>query len=246
MPWKTLANNIVDTQWWYNLGDVGTTTNTTHHHPFQPGDHLCHTILIPLHELSQRAGLRFQSSKQVGRWAKILIHQFHLIDFVMEHENQYYGVYSHHGILMDSRRVLHMSSRYGLILSDLSLFSREGMPIERVHYPTILTSEERQAILNRAWNIYHNAGRGSFEYKLVDRNCEHVARYCRLGKWDSQQVGRMEKSIEKWFMDTLCEGLFLFMDTCSWAANLVLRDVELVLVVFMIFLFLTMMWLLFF
>lgn len=102
---------------------------------------------------------------------------------------------THHGIAIEGEQVIHFSTRRvpggaNRIKTDsLREFrsigddDRSGSPVKYKEE----TPEQRLRCRNRAvWVFCHADSWGS--YNLMDNNCEHFSRYCRVGRKESRQV----------------------------------------------------------
>lgn len=102
---------------------------------------------------------------------------------------------THHGIAIEGDQVIHFSTRRvpggaNRIKTDsLKEFrsigddDRSGSPVKYKEE----TPEQRLRCRNRAvWIFCHADSWGS--YNLMDNNCEHFSRYCRVGRKESRQV----------------------------------------------------------
>lgn len=102
---------------------------------------------------------------------------------------------THHGIAIEGDQVIHFSTRRvpggaNRIKTDsLKEFrsigddDRSGSPVKYKEE----TPEQRLRCRNRAvWVFCHADSWGS--YNLMDNNCEHFSRYCRVGRKESRQV----------------------------------------------------------
>ena len=102
---------------------------------------------------------------------------------------------THHGIAIEGNQVIHFSTRRvpdgsNRIKADsLKEFrsigddTHGGSPVKYKEE----TTEQRLSSRNRAVWIFCHSGRWE-RYNLMDNNCEHFSRYCRVGKKESRQV----------------------------------------------------------
>lgn len=100
--------------------------------------------------------------------------------------------YDHHGIYCGSNEVIHYDGN-GKCIKKVSLKDFVGKDhtveeIEELVYPCNFRLEQ---IVERA-NKLARAGFVGADYDLLTKNCEHIAYFCRLDKWTSQQVDALD------------------------------------------------------
>jgi hypothetical protein len=101
-----------------------------------------------------------------------------------------YLAYAHHGIYIGAGRVIHFDGeplarrRACIREGSLDEFLRGGRLV-RVSSSSSLSPEE---VVRRAQGAVHG---GFGPYRLLSRNCEHFASWCKLGRKRSVQVRRL-------------------------------------------------------
>jgi len=98
------------------------------------------------------------------------------------------GLYWHHGIFLGEGRVAEFANWFhggAIRIVDLPGFSK-GRRIDVVEHEHALTPDE---VVERAIGRVGEAG-----YDVVFNNCEHFATWCKTGRSESRQVGRVKQA----------------------------------------------------
>ena len=223
--WKTVAGNVIDEIW---------IPSTLYACPFQPGDHLCHTIMKPLGEFVAKELKQTITASQIARWGRYLRDELGLKQFIYENDSIYYCVWCHHGIVVAPDTVIHLT-RTGLSMSNVSVFAHHGM-VERVHYD-IGSSDRADIVVKRAMDLYRTMDRIQLPYQLIDGNCEHVARYCKTGEWISTQVAQAETKITGCINTCVYYVLSTLFQWYFRMVGMISKDPEIALIIVTILLF---------
>jgi len=97
------------------------------------------------------------------------------------------GVYYHHGILVDNNAVVHFTDvrnrKASASVRQCTLLQfAHGGTVEKVRYRECLPA---RVVVQRATSNIGRAG-----YNIFQNNCEHFARWCKVGEHTSEQVRR--------------------------------------------------------
>lgn len=112
-------------------------------------------------------------------------------------------IYNHHGIDCGDGFVIEYSRKEGVRKVTKSTFSRgHTIYVDNQHS----WCYDPDTVVAMAHSLL-----GETEYCLWFRNCEHFARWCKEGKWESRQVERAEKVVRT--------GGSLAKEVCVTAAN---------------------------
>jgi Lecithin retinol acyltransferase len=103
--------------------------------------------------------------------------------------NRYGGIISHHGIDMGDGSVVHFrkndSGNTTVDRTSMADFAKGG-EVKAIQHPTY---DRPNVVVSRAKECYQLQQRGEIKsYHLFERNCEHLATYCKTGVVRSEQV----------------------------------------------------------
>jgi single-stranded DNA-specific DHH superfamily exonuclease len=107
------------------------------------------------------------------------------------------GDYWHHGIAISSKKIIHFAGKKcidqtpEIVMTSLSNFL-EGGSVEFVFYKKCYDAKKTVEIANRL--LKENQ-----KYSLIFSNCEHLATFCKIGSWRSEQVSNNFKFLVRCF-----------------------------------------------
>jgi len=121
-------------------------------------------------------------------------------------------IYTHHGIVVGDKLVLHMTRKYGLVVTSLEFFKQNSTHVYIRPYSEKEALPVEETIRLAKWIYDHYEP----SYDLVDENCEHVAMFCKTGQWISPQVNSITNELGEWSWNKVC---YLLSFLLKWSTK---------------------------
>ncbi len=180
--------------------------------PFYPGDHISRLICVPLHEFIETYDIPLH---HISRWADFVNDNVNLAPFLRcvfnwtTYKNEYQVYYFHHGIVVESQEIIHLTRHHGLVQTSLQEFAHDEQVYKIDYYPTIdllntsTTIHTAQYFLNQSTTVNYNG---------FAKNCEHFAIYCKTGEWYSSQIEELQSKLATYGSRQLLEIFALIIE----------------------------------